>query len=64
MKNNALKLGLLPVLLGVLLAISGCKSDKVKADEEAPPPAKVISGVDVTFFAVDHPEMYPIATTT
>jgi len=64
MKNNALKLGLLPVLLGMLLAISGCKSDKVKADEEAPPPAKVVSGVDVTFFAVDHPELYPIATTT
>jgi cobalt-zinc-cadmium efflux system membrane fusion protein len=36
----------------------------VNADSEAPPPAKVVSGVDVTFFAVDHPELYPIVTTT
>jgi len=64
MENNILKLGLLPVLLGVFLDISGCKSDKVKADEEAPPPAKVISGVDVSFFAVEHPERYPIVTAT
>jgi cobalt-zinc-cadmium efflux system membrane fusion protein len=50
--------------LAASLAISGCKSDKVKADEEAPPPAKVVSGVDVSFFAVDHPELYPIVTAT
>jgi len=52
------------MLLGmaVSLAISGCKSDRVKADEVAPPPAKVISGVDVTLFAVEHPERYPIVT--
>ena len=37
------------------LIVSGCKSDKVQADAEAPPPAKVISGVDVSFFAVEHP---------
>jgi cobalt-zinc-cadmium efflux system membrane fusion protein len=47
-----------------LLAINGCKSGKVSADAEAPPPAKVISGVDVSFFAVEHPELYPIATST
>ena len=28
------------------------------------PPAKVISGVDLSFFAVEHPELYPIATAT
>ena len=46
------------------LTTSGCKSDKVNADAEAPPPAKVISGVDVSFFAVDHPERYPIVAAT
>jgi cobalt-zinc-cadmium efflux system membrane fusion protein len=57
-------LALLPVVLGVFLTLSGCKSDKVNADAEAPPPAKVVSGVDVSFFAVDHPELYPVATST
>jgi cobalt-zinc-cadmium efflux system membrane fusion protein len=57
-------LALLPAVLGVLLTLSGCKSDKVNADAEAPPPAKVVSGVDVSFFAVDHPELYPVATST
>ncbi|MGA3081800.1 MAG: efflux RND transporter periplasmic adaptor subunit [Terracidiphilus sp.] len=55
---------LLPMVLIATLVINGCKSDKVRADEEAPPPAKVISGVDVSFFAVDHPEEYPIVTAT
>jgi cobalt-zinc-cadmium efflux system membrane fusion protein len=36
----------------------------VNADAEAPPAAKVISGVDVSFFAVEHPERYPIVTAT
>jgi hypothetical protein len=55
---------LLPMALAATLAMSGCKSDKVNADAEAPPPAKVISGVDVSFFAVEHPELYPIVTAT
>jgi cobalt-zinc-cadmium efflux system membrane fusion protein len=47
----------------VLLMAGGCKKvDKEAA--EAPPQAKVISGVDVTDFAVEHPEQYPIATAT
>jgi cobalt-zinc-cadmium efflux system membrane fusion protein len=52
------------MLLIATLVISGCKSDKVNADSEAPPPAKVIPGVDPSFFAVEHPELYPIATAT
>ena len=56
MKSKAMGFALLPMVLITTLVINGCKSDKVKADEEAPPPAKVISGVDVSFFAVDHPE--------
>jgi cobalt-zinc-cadmium efflux system membrane fusion protein len=64
MKSKVMGLALLPAVLGVLLTLSGCKSDKVNADAEAPPPAKVVSGVDVSFFAVDHPELYPVATST
>jgi len=60
MKNNSLKSGLILVGIAACLAAGGCKTDKVNADSEAPPPAKVISGVDVSFFAVEHPEQYPI----
>ena len=56
--------GLSWMLLIVSLVMSGCKSGKVDAQAEAPPPAKVVSGVDVSFFAVEHPERYPIATAT
>jgi cobalt-zinc-cadmium efflux system membrane fusion protein len=52
------------MFLIVSLAMSGCKSGKVDAQAEAPPPPKVVSGVDVSFFAVEHPERYPIATAT
>ncbi|HEY1254496.1 MAG TPA: efflux RND transporter periplasmic adaptor subunit [Terracidiphilus sp.] len=64
MKSIIVNSGLLLTVMAASLAVSGCKSEKVNADAEAPPPAKVISGVDVTFFAVDHPELYPIATAT
>jgi len=43
-----------------ILFLSGCSSEKDKEAQEAPPPAKVVPGVDVSFFAVEHPEQYPI----
>ena len=64
MKSRAWRFGLPLAVLAASLTINGCKSDKVNADAEAPPPAKVISGVDVSFFAVEHPERYPIVTAT
>jgi cobalt-zinc-cadmium efflux system membrane fusion protein len=64
MKSKGFGLGLMHMAIVVSLTTSGCKSNKVNADEEAPPPAKVISGVDVSFFAVEHPERYPIVTAT
>jgi membrane fusion protein, heavy metal efflux system len=64
MKSRVLRVDLLSVLLAASLTVIGCKSDKGDAKAEAPPPAKVVSGVDVTFFAVEHPERYPIATAT
>ena len=50
--------------LAASLAMNGCKSDKVDAAAEAPPAAKIVSGLDASFFAVEHPELYPIATAT
>ena len=64
MKSKATGFALLTMVLITSLAVNGCKSDKVNADAEAPPPTKVVSGVDVSFFAVEHPELYPIGTAT
>jgi cobalt-zinc-cadmium efflux system membrane fusion protein len=64
MKSKLMGFALLPMVLIAALVIDGCKSEKVNADAEAPPPAKVVSGVDVNFFAVDHPERYPIVAAT
>lgn len=48
-------------LLGLVVLMSGCGSkDNVAA--EAPPPPTVVPGLDVTHFAVEHPERYPVAT--
>jgi cobalt-zinc-cadmium efflux system membrane fusion protein len=64
MKSKAMGFVLLPMVLIATLVISGCKSDRDVVAAEAPPAAKVISGVDVSFFAVEHPERYPIVTAT
>src|ERR1039458_6026173 len=54
---------LLVLAAAAVLFVSGCGAkDNVAA--EAPPQATVIPGVDVSFFAVEHPEQYPIATAT
>ena len=64
MKRQTMGLAMLPMALLVCLAVNGCKSDKADAAAEAPPPAKVVSGLDPSFFAVEHPELYPIVTAT
>jgi cobalt-zinc-cadmium efflux system membrane fusion protein len=64
MKSKTMKLAIVPIALAACLAIGGCKEKSADAAAEAPPPAKVISGVDPSFFAVEHPELYPIATAT
>jgi len=64
MKGKTMKLAIVPIALAACLAISGCKNKTADAAAEAPPPANVISGVDPSFFAVEHPELYPIATAT
>ena len=64
MKSKAMKLAVVPITLAACLAMSGCKSRTADAAAEAPPPANVISGVDPSFFAVEHPELYPVVTAT
>jgi cobalt-zinc-cadmium efflux system membrane fusion protein len=49
-----------PLVLLVVLT-SGCQS-KDNAAAEAPPPATVVPGLDVSHFSVEHPERYPLAT--
>jgi cobalt-zinc-cadmium efflux system membrane fusion protein len=61
MKNKAIGFGLFLIVLGASLATSGCKSDKVDAAAEAPPPAKVVQDFNATLFSVDHPEKFPLA---
>jgi cobalt-zinc-cadmium efflux system membrane fusion protein len=62
MKSKALGFGLLLMVLPLTLATSGCKSDRVDAEAEAPPPAKVTQDFNATAFSVDHPEHFPLAT--
>ena len=53
-----------PLLILAVVAVlfmCGCGS-KDNIAVEAPPPATVVPGLDVTHFSVDHPERYPVAT--
>jgi cobalt-zinc-cadmium efflux system membrane fusion protein len=64
-KIKILKSGVIALALASLLALGGCeKGQGDVAAQEAPPPQQVIPGVDVTLFAVEHPEQYPIVTAT
>jgi cobalt-zinc-cadmium efflux system membrane fusion protein len=55
---------LLFVSTPALVNLGGCGKAQADPVAEAPPPAEVIPGVDVTSFAVEHPEQYPIVTAT
>jgi len=62
-KRKTIEFGLLAISLASLLTLGGCRKGQGDvAAQEAPPPANVIPGVDVTLFAVEHPEQYPIVT--
>lgn len=62
MKRIELRVLVLAVALASLPCLTGCNEKQADAAAEAPPSAKVIPGVDVSFFAVEHPEWYPIVT--
>jgi cobalt-zinc-cadmium efflux system membrane fusion protein len=63
MRSSDLQIFLPLLMLAVVPAVvvSGCGS-KNDVAAEAPPSATVIPGVDVSHFAVEHPEAYPLAT--
>ena len=61
MKSKSTKIGLvLLTSLSSALIFAGCKVVRGDAMAEAPPPADVVSGVDVSLLAVDHPEQFPV----
>src|ERR1700674_118422 len=64
MKRKALKVVILLALITSLLLLGGCKGAQTDATAEAPPPAKVVPGFDVSVFSVEHAEEFPIATAT
>jgi cobalt-zinc-cadmium efflux system membrane fusion protein len=60
MKNKGLKIGLLLISISALLLLAGCNSAHGNPAAEAPPPATVVPDVDVSLFAVNHPEQFPL----
>jgi len=53
------------VLLAVVptaFSFTGCRSAQADSMKEAPPAAKVVRDVDVTLFAVEHPEQFPLVS--
>lgn len=63
MKNKGLKIGFLLIPISALLLLLGCSAHG-DPEDEAPPPTKVLSDVDVNLFAVDHPEQFPLTAST
>jgi cobalt-zinc-cadmium efflux system membrane fusion protein len=64
MNTKVMKLAIAAMTLAACFGLSGCKTKTADAAAEAPPPAKVIPALDPSFFAVERPEEYPIATAT
>ena len=64
MRGKAKELAFVLATVFPMLAVSGCGTAHGDEAQEAPPPATVVQGVDVTNFAVEHPEQYPIVTAT
>jgi cobalt-zinc-cadmium efflux system membrane fusion protein len=64
MKSRNLEFGLLLISILALLFLGACDSAHGDPVAEAPPPAKVVPGVDPMLFTVDHPEQFPLATAT
>jgi membrane fusion protein, heavy metal efflux system len=63
-KNKALEIGLLLVFIPALLFLGGCSSAHGNPAAEAPPPATVVADTNVSLFAVDHPDQFPLAAAT
>ena len=64
MKNTTVRVILLVLSIPALLTLHGCRKVEADPSKEAPPAAKVVPDVDITLFAVDHPEQFPFTTAT
>jgi cobalt-zinc-cadmium efflux system membrane fusion protein len=64
MSSKTAKFACLLAIACLPLALLGCGTAKGDPAQEAPPPARVVQGMDATDFAVDHPEQYPLVTAT
>jgi membrane fusion protein, heavy metal efflux system len=64
MKNKGLTIVLLLLVVCAPLFLGSCTSAHGDPAAEAPPPANVVSDVDLNLFTVDHPEQFPLAAAT
>jgi cobalt-zinc-cadmium efflux system membrane fusion protein len=62
MTNKGLTIGLLLLILLAGLFFGACTSAHGDPAAEAPPSVNVVGDVDLSLFAVDHPEQFPLAT--
>jgi cobalt-zinc-cadmium efflux system membrane fusion protein len=64
MRKNAFKIGFILISVSYLVFLSACDSVHGNPAAEAPPPATVVTDVDVSLFSVDRPEQFPLTTAT
>src|SRR6516164_10309183 len=67
MSKKCLVGGILVVCAASLLILTNCgrvhaQGEAAAATAGAPPELKIVPDVDVTLFAVEHPEQFPLAT--
>jgi membrane fusion protein, heavy metal efflux system len=60
MKTRSTRISLVFLLFALSLLLGACTAHGDPA-AEAPPPANVVSAVDLNLFTVDHPEQFPFA---
>jgi membrane fusion protein, heavy metal efflux system len=63
-KNSIVSLFLICSCALLLLNLGGCGRAQDNLAAEAPPPASIVPGYDVSAVAVEHPEQFPLATAT
>jgi cobalt-zinc-cadmium efflux system membrane fusion protein len=64
MKNKGLEVGLILISILALLPLGACSKANGDAAAEAPPPANVVSDLDLSLSTVDHPEQFPVTAAT
>jgi cobalt-zinc-cadmium efflux system membrane fusion protein len=63
MKNRIMLIGSALILAAIVPVATGCGGVHAQdVGAEAPPASKIVKDVDVTLFAVEHPEQFPLAT--